>query len=52
LRQGEALEIAHHGETFDVTEAEPVTRSIPPRPQGDLPTQPPGRAPARRRPAG
>jgi alpha,alpha-trehalose phosphorylase len=52
LRQGEALEIAHHGETFDVTEAEPVTRSIPPMPQGDLPTQPPGRAPARRRPAG
>jgi alpha,alpha-trehalose phosphorylase len=52
LRQGEALEIAHHGETFDVTEAEPVTRSIPPIPQGDLPTQPPGRAPARRRPAG
>jgi alpha,alpha-trehalose phosphorylase len=52
LRQGEALEIAHHGETFDVTGAEPVTRSIPPIPQGDLPTQPPGRAPARRRPAG
>jgi alpha,alpha-trehalose phosphorylase len=52
LRQGEALEIAHHGETFDVTEAEPVTRSIPPTPARDLPTQPPGRAPARRRPAG
>ncbi len=52
LRQGEPLEIAHHGETFDVTGAEPVMRAIPPAQTRDLPKQPPGRAPARRRPAG
>jgi alpha,alpha-trehalose phosphorylase len=52
LRQGEPLEIAHHGETFAVTGGELVTRPIPSTPARDLPTQPPGRAPARRRPAG
>jgi alpha,alpha-trehalose phosphorylase len=52
LRQGEPLEIAHHGETFDVTAAEPVTRAIPPAQTRDLPKQPPGQSPARRRPAG
>jgi alpha,alpha-trehalose phosphorylase len=52
LRQGEALEIAHHGETFTVTAAELVMRAIPPAETRDAPTQPPGRAPVRRRPAG
>jgi alpha,alpha-trehalose phosphorylase len=52
LRQGEPLEVAHHGETFDVTAAEPVTRAIPPMQTRDPPKQPPGRAPTRRRPAG
>jgi len=52
LRQGEPLQIAHHGETFDVTGAEAVTRTIPTAPARDLPGQPPGRAPVRRRPGG
>jgi alpha,alpha-trehalose phosphorylase len=52
LRQGEPLEIAHHGETFDLTGAEPVTRAIPPAQTRGVPKQPPGRSPARRRPAG
>ena len=51
LRQGEPVEIAHHGETFDVTAAEPVMRAIPSARTRDLPKQPHGRAPARRRPA-
>ena len=38
LRQGESLEVAHYGETFDVTAAEPVTRTIPPAPARDLPS--------------
>jgi alpha,alpha-trehalose phosphorylase len=52
LHQGEPLEVAHHGETFTVTAAEPVMRAIPPAETRDAPTQPPGRAPVRRRPAG
>ena len=44
LRQGESLEIAHHGEKFEVTAAESVTRMIPPAPAHDLPKQPPSRA--------
>jgi alpha,alpha-trehalose phosphorylase len=52
LRQGEPLQIAHHGETFNVTRAEAVTRTIPTGPAHDLPGQPPGRAPVRRRPGG
>jgi alpha,alpha-trehalose phosphorylase len=52
LRQGEPLQIAHHGETFDVTGAEAVTRTIPTAPVRDLPGQPTGRAPACRRPGG
>jgi alpha,alpha-trehalose phosphorylase len=51
LRQGEPVEIAHHGETFDVTAAEPVMRAIPSARTRDLPKQPHGRAPSRRRPA-
>jgi alpha,alpha-trehalose phosphorylase len=52
LSQGESLEIAHHGERFEVTAAEPVTRMIPPARTHDLPRQPASRAPARRSPAG
>ncbi|HTU30338.1 MAG TPA: glycosyl hydrolase family 65 protein [Solirubrobacteraceae bacterium] len=48
----EPLTISHHGESFEVgggSDGEPVSRPIPPvRPRGN-PTQPPGRAPARRR---
>ena len=35
LREGAPLEIAHHGEKFDITAAEPVTRTIPPAPARD-----------------
>jgi alpha,alpha-trehalose phosphorylase len=52
LLEGEPLEIAHHGDTVHVTAEKAVTRTIPPPPVRDAPRQPPGRAPARRRPAG
>jgi len=52
LPEGAPLEIAHHGETFNVTGERPVTRKIPAPSVPDAPRQPPGRAPARRRPAG
>ena len=50
LRNGEPLEIEHHGEKITVTTEEAVERGIPPlRPRGS-PTQVPGRTPDRRRP--
>jgi len=50
LRRGEPLTIEHHGEEITVTTDEQLEREIPTlRPRGK-PTQPPGRAPARRRP--
>jgi alpha,alpha-trehalose phosphorylase len=52
LLEGAPLEIAHHGETANVTAEQPLTRAIPPPPVREAPRQPPGRAPARRRPAG
>jgi alpha,alpha-trehalose phosphorylase len=52
LLEGAALEITHHGETVALTAAKPVTRPIPAAPARELPRQPPGRVPARRRPAG
>jgi alpha,alpha-trehalose phosphorylase len=51
LRDGPPLEITHHGETIQVTVETPVTCAIPAPPARDVPTQPPGRAPARRRAA-
>ena len=51
LSQGEPLQIAHHGETITVTRADPITRTIPGLAPRDVPAQPRGRAPARRRPA-
>jgi len=45
---GDPLEIAHHGETVTLEQAEAVERDIPPAPVRPTPTQPPGRAPARR----
>jgi alpha,alpha-trehalose phosphorylase len=50
LRDGEPLEIAHHGEPATVAVDAPLARPLPPLPQGSAPTQPAGRAPARRRP--
>jgi alpha,alpha-trehalose phosphorylase len=52
LLEGAPLEIAHHGETLNVTRERPVTRKIPTPSVRDAPRQPPGRAPARRRLAG
>jgi alpha,alpha-trehalose phosphorylase len=49
LLEGAPLEIRHHGETATAG-GEPLVRPIPPAPERDPPTQPPGRAPARRRP--
>ena len=50
LLEGAPLEITHHGERVNVTAEKPVTRTIPAAPARDAPTQPPGRAPARRQP--
>jgi alpha,alpha-trehalose phosphorylase len=50
LVDGDPLEILHHGERVTLNRSRPLTRSIPPAPTLEPPTQPPGRAPARRRP--
>jgi len=52
LLEGAPLEIAHHGETINVTREIPVTRKIPAPSVREEPRQPPGRAPTRRRLAG
>jgi alpha,alpha-trehalose phosphorylase len=49
LLDGPALEITHHGEAATVSADQPLTRPIPPPPARETPSQPPGRAPARRR---
>jgi alpha,alpha-trehalose phosphorylase len=48
LLDGEPLELGHHGKTITVSTSEAVTEPIPPSPERPSPTQPPGRAPARR----
>ena len=50
LLQGDPLDVAHHGATVTLAPDEPVTRPIPKPPSRKAPTQPPGRAPDRRRP--
>ncbi len=50
LLEGDPLELTHFGEGLTVDQAEPLTREIPPAPKREPPIQPPGRAPARRRP--
>ena len=52
LRAGPPLEVTHHGEAITISGDQPATRSIPPPLQREPPRQPPGRAPARRRPSG
>jgi len=50
LADGDSIEIVHHGHKVHLTSKKPQTRDIPaitPRPR---PSQPPGRAPAHRRP--
>lgn len=51
LTEGEPVEIAHHGESAIVAADTPVVLPLPPVPQLSAPTQPEGRAPARRRPS-
>jgi alpha,alpha-trehalose phosphorylase len=50
LLQGSSLEIVHHGDSATVEAQRPLTRPIPPPPRAETPSQPPGRAPHRRRP--
>jgi alpha,alpha-trehalose phosphorylase len=50
LLQGASLDVGHHGATITLVPDEPVTRPIPKPPAREAPTQPSGRAPARRRP--
>jgi alpha,alpha-trehalose phosphorylase len=48
LFSGAALELRHHGEPFTLQAGSPVTLGLPPLPDREPPTQPPGRAPASR----
>ncbi len=48
LLAGAALEIAHHGDWFELSPESPVAQAIPPVAPRRAPRQPPGRAPARR----
>ena len=50
LLEGEPLEVTHHGESITVTRGDAVSLPIPEAATGPPPSQPPGRAPARRRP--
>lgn len=50
LLRGDPLDVAHHGATITLVPDEPVTRPVPKPLSREAPTQPPGRAPARRRP--
>jgi alpha,alpha-trehalose phosphorylase len=52
LLAGPPLEITHHGKTVNLKARKPVSRKIPAAPAREAPTQPQGRAPARRRSAG
>jgi alpha,alpha-trehalose phosphorylase len=47
---GTALQLMHHGESFELTEHEAVTLSIPAMPPQPRPRQPAGREPQRRHP--
>jgi alpha,alpha-trehalose phosphorylase len=51
LRDGSSLELSHHGEQVVVNAGSRERRPIPPPPALEPPSQPRGRAPARRRPA-
>jgi alpha,alpha-trehalose phosphorylase len=48
LREGEATEITHHGESVTLEPGRPVTCPIPRPPVLEPPVQPAGRAPVRR----
>jgi alpha,alpha-trehalose phosphorylase len=48
LQDGEAIDLFHHGEQFRLATDEPVVLDVPEPPELERPTQPHGRAPARR----
>ena len=48
LQEGEPIELAHHGDRFRLSTDEKVVRDVPEPPDLAPPTQPHGRAPARR----
>jgi alpha,alpha-trehalose phosphorylase len=50
LLRGAPLDVAHYGAPVTLVPDEPVTRPIPKLPAREVPAQPPGRAPVRRRP--
>jgi alpha,alpha-trehalose phosphorylase len=50
MLDGEPIEIAHHGDSLRLERGSRVVRPIPPPPLLEPPTQPRGRAPARRAP--
>ena len=50
LLEGEPLEVTHHGESLTVTRGDAVAARSQWRRRGPAPSQPEGRAPARRRP--
>jgi alpha,alpha-trehalose phosphorylase len=50
LLQGAPLDVAHHGAAVTLAPDVPVTRPLPKPPARETPTQPAGRAPARRQP--
>jgi alpha,alpha-trehalose phosphorylase len=49
LVRGDPIEIGHHGESIELAADRPLTRPIPELAEREAPTQPRGRAPARRR---
>ena len=50
--EGDAsVELAHHGQTFQLMAGQPVTNPIPPAEPGPRPSQPPGRDPLRHQPS-
>jgi alpha,alpha-trehalose phosphorylase len=51
LLDGAGLDIVHHGQPVHLSRTAPELRDIPPAPAREAPQQPPGRAPARRRPS-
>ena len=50
LLDGDPLELSHHGDALTVERDRPVTLPVAPIATRPRPAQPPGRAPARRRP--
>jgi len=50
LTEGDSLEVTHYGERMTVDPGDGLKVKVPAMPQRPEPHQPPGRAPARRRP--